>query len=91
MVILSLSPLHVGIESVIGGTAFVLVLQPLLRRSIPLSINLYDSFCPESHIRMDKDLQTICRIPQDIVCAAANNDTGFLLGKLCNDLILDFP
>lgn len=79
VVILGLPPLHVGIESVIGGPAFVLVLQPLFRGKLPFPIDLNNSLCPEIHVRMEKDLQAISGIPQDVVRTAADNNAGFLL------------
>lgn len=59
MIILCISPFHVGIEPVICGTAFILIAQTILRGLFPFSINLDDAPGTEIYIRMDKDLQAV--------------------------------
>lgn len=59
MIILRISPFHVGIEPVICSTAFILVAQTLLRGLFPFSINLDDAPGTEIHICVDKDLQAV--------------------------------
>ena len=40
---------------------------------------------------MDKDLQTVCRVPENIIRTAPYDDTGSLLGKLRDEIVLDIP
>ena len=40
---------------------------------------------------MDKDLQAVCRVPENVIRAAPYDDTGFLLGKLRDEIVLDIP
>ena len=68
IVVLGVAPFHIGIEPVIGRPTLVLVLQPLLRGLLPLTIYLDDSFRTEGHICMNKDLQAVRFVFQDIVC-----------------------
>ena len=91
MVVLGLSPLFVRIKAMVGSPALVFVLQPLLRGSVPLTVDLHNPLCPEVQVCVNKDLPAICRVPEAVIRAAAHDDTGPLPGKLCNDLILDCP
>ena len=56
VVILSVSPLHVGVEAVIGGPAFILIPQAFLRGLLPFTVHFDDALSPELHICVDKDL-----------------------------------
>lgn len=47
IIILRVSPLHIGIEAMVGCTALILILQALLRGFLPLPIFLDDPLCPE--------------------------------------------
>lgn len=74
VVILSVSPLHVGVEAVIGGPAFILIPQAFLRGLLPFTVHFDDALSPELHICVDKDLQAVRLVLQNIVGTAANND-----------------
>lgn len=73
---MSVTPLHVGVEAVIRRPALVLIPQALLRGLLPLAVDLHDAPGAECHVRMDKDLQTVGRVLQDVVCAATHDDAG---------------
>ena len=53
--------------------------------------SLDDALGAEFHVGMDKDFETVGGVAQDVVGAAANDDAGFFLGKIGDDLVLDFP
>ena len=40
---------------------------------------------------MDKDLQAVRRVLQNVVRAAAHDDAGPFCGKVCDDLVLPLP
>ena len=40
---------------------------------------------------MDEHLQAVGRVPQDVVCTAAHNDTGALLRQVQDDMLLHGP
>lgn len=88
VVILGVSPLHIGVEAVIGGSAFILIPQALLRGPLPLAIHFDDAFRTELHIHVDKDFQTVRLVLQNVVGTAANNDARVFFRKSGNDLIL---
>lgn len=46
---------------------------------------------PMFQVRMDKYLQAICFIPEDIVCTASDDNTGAFFCQLLNNVILDGP
>ena len=91
MVILRVAPLHVRVEAVIGRAALVLVAQALLGRLLALAVDLDDALGAERHIRVDKDLEALGLVLQNVVRAAADDDTGALFGKLADDAALNFP
>lgn len=86
-----MSPLHIGIEPVVGRAALILVAQTLFGRGFALAVHLDDALGAEFHVGMDKDFKTVGGIAQDVVGAAANDDARFFLGKIGDDLVLDFP
>ena len=53
VVVLGMTPLHVGVEAVIRRTALVLATQALLRGLLPLAVDLHDALGTERHVRMD--------------------------------------
>ncbi len=71
--------------------ALVLVAQALLGRLLALAVDLDDALGTERHIRMDKDLEALGLVLQNVVRAAADDDTGALFGKLADDAALNFP
>ena len=91
VVILRVTPFHIGVEAMIRRTAFVLVAQALIRGLLPFTTHLDDAFGTEFHIRMDKDLQTVRLVLQNVVGTAPDDDARFFFRKLRNDLILVFP
>ena len=78
VVILRVAPLHVRVEAVIGRAALVLVAQALLGRLLALAVDLDDALGAERHIRVDKDLEALGLVLQNVVRAAADDDTGAL-------------
>ena len=75
----------------IGGPAFILIPQALLRGLLPFAVHLDDALRTELHIRVDKDFQAVCLVSQNIVGTAANNDAGTLFRQLRDDLVLMLP
>ena len=73
---MSVTPLHVGVEAVASGAALVLIPQMLLRGLFPLTVDLHDALGAECHICMDKDLQAVRCVLQNVIRAAAHNDAG---------------
>ena len=59
MIVGGIAPVHIGVEAVVGGTAFIFFLQPGLVRFLPLPVDPHDAVSPELHIRMDKDFQAV--------------------------------
>lgn len=88
---LNLAPFLAGIEAIIGASALILILQPLLRGLGPLAILFYNALCPEGHICMNEDLQNIRTVLQDKVRTPADNDAGALLCQIRNDIALNLP
>ena len=91
IIVLSVAPLHVGIEPVVGRPAFVLLFQPLLRGGLPLAVHLHDPLGTEVHIGVDKHPQAVGLAPEDIVGTPAHNDAGLLLRQFGDDPALDLP
>ena len=61
------------------------------RGLLPLTVDLHDALGAERQIRMDKDLQAVGLVLQDVIGAAADDDAGPLFGKLADDAALNFP
>ena len=91
VVVLGMTPLHIGVEAVIRRAALILIPHTLLRGLLPLTVDLHDALGTERHIRVDKDFQAVCLVPQNIVGTAANNDAGTLFRQLRDDLVLMLP
>lgn len=88
---LNLPPFLAGIEAIIGASALILILQPLLRSLGPLAVLFYNALCPEGHVCMNEDLQNIGTVLQDKVRTPADNDAGALLCQIRNDIALNLP
>lgn len=88
---LNLPPFLAGIEAIIGASALILILQPLLRGLGPLAILFHNALCPEGHICMNEDLQNIGTVLQDKVRTPADNDAGAFLCRIRNDIALNLP
>ena len=88
---LNLAPFLAGVEAIIGASALILILQPLLRGLGPLAVLFHNALCPEGHICMNKDLQNIGTVLQDKVRTPADNDAGALLCQIRNDIALNLP
>ena len=91
VVVLGMTPLHVGVEAVIRRPPLVLIPQTFLRGLLPLAVDLHDALGAERQIRMDKDLQAVRRALQNVVRATAHDDAGSFCGKVCDDLVLPLP
>lgn len=50
VVVLGVTPFHIGVKAVVGGAALVLVLQTLLGGLLPLTVDLDDALGTELHI-----------------------------------------
>lgn len=59
MIVGGIAPLHIGIEAVVGGAAFILLLQTGFGRFLPLPVDPHDAVCPELNVGMDEDLQAV--------------------------------
>lgn len=88
---LNLPPFLAGVEAIIGASALILILQPLLRGLGPLAVLFHNALCPEGHICMNEDLQNIGTVLQDKVRTPADNDAGALLCQIRNDIALNLP
>lgn len=88
---LNLPPFLAGVEAIIGASALILILQPLLRSLSPLAVLFYNALCPEGHVCMNEDLQHIGTVLQDKVRTPADNDAGALLCQIRNDISLNLP
>lgn len=88
---LNLAPFLAGVEAIIGASALILILQPLLRGLGPLAILFHNALCPEGHVCMNEDLQNIGTVLQDKVRTPADNDAGALLCQIRNDIALNLP
>lgn len=88
---LNLAPFLAGVEAIIGASALILILQPLLRGLGPLAILFHNALCPEGHVCMNEDLQNIGTVLQDKVRTPADNDAGVLLCQIRNDIALNLP
>lgn len=88
---LNLPPFLAGVEAIIGASALILILQPLLRSLGPLAVLFHNALCPEGHVCMNEDLQNIGTVLQDKVRTPADNDAGALLCQIRNDIALNLP
>lgn len=88
---LNLAPFLAGVEAIIGASALILILQPLLQGLGPLAILFHNALCPEGHICMNEDLQNIGTVLQDKVRTPADNDAEALLCQIRNDIALNLP
>jgi len=88
---LNLPPFLAGVEAIIGASALILILQPLLRSLGPLAVLFHNALCPEGHVCVNEDLQNIGTVLQDKVRTPADNDAGALLCQIRNDIALNLP
>ena len=76
MIILRVTPLHIGVKTMICGAALILIPQAFLGSLLPFAVYLDDALGAESHVRRDKDLQAVCFILQNGVGTATDDDAG---------------
>ena len=86
-----MSPFHVCIEPVVGSPAFIFFLQALFRCFLALTIFCDDPFGPFLQAGMDKHIQAVSFVPENIIRASPNNNTGRLLSQFCDDPALNGP
>ena len=72
------SPVARRVVLIIDLALLILLCEPFFRRFITRAVAFNDPFCAAFHIRMDKDLQAVSLILEDIVGAAAHDDAGTL-------------
>lgn len=88
---MNLAPFLAGVEAIIGASALILILQPLLRGLGPLAVLFHNVLCPEGHVCMNEDLQNIGTVLQDKVRTPADNDAEAFLCRIRNDIALNLP
>ena len=91
MVVLGMSPFHIGIETVISSAALVFIPQTLFRRFLSFTVFLHNTLRPLLHARMDKHIQAIRFLPENIIRAAPDDDAGAFFRQLFDYPALDIP
>ena len=91
MIVGGIAPFHIGVETVVGSAALVLLLQTGLGRFLPLPVDPHDAVSPELHVRVDKDLQAVGAVLQDKIGAASYDDAGLFFCQLPDDPVLQLP
>ena len=91
VIVLGHAPVPARVVLIVHPALFVLILKPLLRAALRLAVQADDAVCPVGHGGMDKDVEHVLPLPQDIVGAAADNDASALLCQLQDDLPLHTP
>lgn len=91
MIILSVSPLHISVETVICRTALILISQSLLGRLLSLAVHFNNPLCSKIYISVNKHFQAICIVLQNIIRTTTDNYARLFFCKLCDDFILIFP
>ena len=88
VVILRLSPVAPRIVFIIDLALLILLREAFFGRLITFAVTLDDPLCAAVHIRVDKNMQAVLPIPQNIVRAAPDNHAVSLCSKLLDDLRL---
>ena len=91
MIVGGIAPFHIGVEAVVSGAAFVLLLQSGFGRFLPLPVDPHDAVCPEFHVGVDKDFQAVGAVLQDKIGAASHDDAGVLFRQLPDNPVLQLP
>ena len=91
MVVLSRTPLPVGVVLVIHPAAGVLVRQALLRGLLRLAVQADDAVGPELHTGVDEGVEAVVTVLQDVVGAPAHNDAWALVRQVPDHPVLDGP
>ena len=75
VIILSMTPFHVGIEAVVGCAALVFVLKTLLGGILSFAVNIYYALGAEFHVSMNENLQTVSLVSENVVGTFSDDDT----------------
>ena len=89
VVVLSRTPLPVGVVLVIHPAAGVLVRQALLRGLLRLAVQADDAVGPELHTGVDEGVEAVVTVLQDVVGAPAHNDAWALVRQVPDHPVLD--
>ena len=79
MIILCLTPVAVGVVAVVDTALVVLVSQTLLGALLGLAVFFHNALGAVLHIGMDKHVQAVFAILQNVVGAAADDDARTLI------------
>lgn len=88
MVIKGIPPFLIRIIPIMVCTEFILPTDHIFRIFLCKLSPFHAAFLFKRHFCMDKDIQYILSVPQDIISTPAYYDTGAFLCKLFNDLYL---
>ena len=91
MVIPALPPFSAGKMLIVCASPRIFILQPEFRRFFTFSVQPYNTFRTEFGICMNKNMQAVRILPQDIIRAASYNDTASFLRQFQNCLTLHDP
>lgn len=76
------TPGAAGVVLIVDGTALILFLKTGSGTLFGFTVKPDDPVCTEVHIRMDVYMERIGTVFQNIVCIAANDDTGTFFRQL---------
>ena len=83
------APFAVRIEAVIVGALFVVALDFFLRIGIIDLINVGDPVDTVREVGTDKDIDNVVKFLQNVICAAADNNTAAFSRDFLNDFRLN--
>ena len=76
IIVFRVAPLTVGVVLVIYFTLLVLVVKALLRFFLAFAVQSYNAFSARFHIGVDKYVENIVPVPQNVIGAAADYNAG---------------
>ena len=91
IIVLSLAPGTTGVVLVVDLAALILFMQTGLGALLGFAVKTNDAVSTVVHIRIDKCMQAIITILQNVISVSAYNDTGAFICQLQNHTALNAP
>ena len=91
MIISCIAPLHIRVELIISRPALIFFFAAPHHRIFGHTVLIGDPLIAYFLVRVNENGKAVSPCPQDVVRAAPDDHTGFLVCKLRDDLTLDIP
>ena len=91
IIILGHTPCSAGVMLVINAASLILFLQPSQGALFGITVKADDTLLAKFHIRIDKGMEAIRAVFENIIRVSANDNAGAFFGKLQNHAALNIP